>query len=297
MKALWSKLVLLTVLLFLVGVSVKQLQKAPSDVLQEEIMVEINRQDGTIDEVELEDYLVGVVAAEMPAEFELEALKAQAVASRTIVLSRGLSVDDTVSSQVYYDKTQRKNNWQDDYDKYEKKIEAAVKQTAKEVLMYDGKYISALFFSSSNGKTENNEDYFASASVPYLKSVDSKWDLSYDGTFRTKSFTLEELNRLFQTDAFTIEITSYTKSGRVDQVEVCGKLYSGREIREKLGLASNDFEVKEEDGQFIFETVGFGHGVGMSQYGALGMAKEGYNYREILTHYYQGAYIEKIKNP
>lgn len=276
--------------------SISHLQKPVAPFTQEtkEIQVQISRQDGSIETVDLETYVTGVVSAEMPASFELEALKAQAVASRTFVMARNLKVDDTTSSQVYYDKTQRQSNWQDDFETYEQKIETAVKETAGEVLMYDGQYISALFFSSSNGKTENNNDYFASASLPYLQSVDSKWDLAYDGTFRKKSFTSEQLNELFETEQFSLEIISYTQSGRVNEVSVCGTSYTGREIREKLGLASSDFDVSKEGDVYTFETVGFGHGVGMSQYGANGMAAEGYHYDEILKHYYQGVTIEKI---
>jgi len=290
------KFILLFVLCFLVMTSISHLQKPVAPFTQEtkEIQVQISRQDGSIETVDLETYVTGVVSAEMPASFELEALKAQAVASRTFVMARNLKVDDTTSSQVYYDKTQRQSNWQDDFETYEQKIETAVKETAGEVLMYDGQYISALFFSSSNGKTENNNDYFASASLPYLQSVDSKWDLAYDGTFRKKSFTSEQLNELFETEQFSLEIISYTQSGRVNEVSVCGTSYTGREIREKLGLASSDFDVSKEGDVYTFETVGFGHGVGMSQYGANGMAAEGYHYDEILKHYYQGVTIEKI---
>ena len=167
--------------------------------------------------------------------------------------------------------------------------------TKGEVLTYQGQYISALFFSSSNGKTENNEDYFNTVSVPYLRSVDSSWDLEVSSqVYREKSFTKEELNQIFETDDFTLTILSYKESGRVDQVDVSGKTYTGREIREKLGLASSDFDIEQEGDTYIFHTVGYGHGVGMSQYGAQGMAEEGYDYRTILTYYYQGVEIEKL---
>lgn len=297
LKELGLKSLVLIVLLGLVALSFSHL-KTPKPLQKEdapkEIIVEVSRNDERIDKVPLEDYIVGVVSAEMPASFSLEALKAQAVASRTFVMSRNLKVDDTVSSQVYYDKETRQENWGTDFEANEAKIRKAVKETAGEVLKYEGQYISALFFSSSNGKTENNEDYFVSSEVPYLKSVDSSWDLAYDGTFRSKSFTFDELNTLFGTDHFSIEILSYKDSGRVDEVDVCGTIYSGRDIREKLSLASSDFDVVEDENGYTFETVGHGHGVGMSQYGANGMAEDGYSYDEILKHYYQGVSIEKI---
>ena len=258
-------------------------------------VVQVRQADGSVREVALEEYVVGVVSAEMPVSFSQEALKAQAVASRTYVLSRDLVVDDTTSSQVYEDEARRREKWKEDFEANEAKIEACVEATKGEVLTYQGQYISALFFSSSNGKTENNEDYFNTVSVPYLRSVDSSWDLEVSSqVYREKSFTKEELNQIFETDDFTLTILSYKESGRVDQVDVSGKTYTGREIREKLGLASSDFDIEQEGDTYIFHTVGYGHGVGMSQYGAQGMAEEGYDYRTILTYYYQGVEIEKL---
>lgn len=296
MKALGIKVLWVVVLLGLVALSFSKLEppQEPIEVQEKPIMVEVKRKDGSIDQVALEEYIMGVVSAEMPASFEMEALKAQAVASRTFVLSRALKVDDTVSSQVYYDKQQRQVNWGADFETYESKIEEAVRLTAGEVMTYEGQYISALFFASSNGKTENNEDYFVSANLPYLQSVDSSWDLAFAQTYRHKTFSKAELNSIFETTDFTIEILTYTESGRVESVDVCGKIYSGREIREKLSLASNDFDVSKEGDNYVFETIGYGHGVGMSQYGACGMAMDGYDYQAILHHYYQGVTIEKI---
>lgn len=290
LKDLWKKLLLLLVLGGWVALTLSRSSSPPKQTQY----VTISRQNGTVETVDLESYVIGVVAAEMPASFELEALKAQAVASRTYVMSRQLQVDDTTSSQVYYDQKQRQENWQGQYEVYESKITQAVQETAAEVMTYNGAYISALFFSSCNGRTENNEDYFASASVPYLQSVDSSWDLSFAGTYREKTFSLEELNKLFGTSDFTMDICRYHDSGYVATVDVCGTIYTGREIREKLGLASSAFSLIPEGDQITFATVGYGHGVGMSQYGANGMALEGYTYQEILAHYYQGVTIEKI---
>lgn len=291
MKGLGIKLLIVLALLVGIGFSLKP--KKVSETSDEK-MVMVTRASGEVEEVPLEEYIVGVVSGEMPVSFHLEALKAQAVASRTFVLARHLAVDDSTSSQVYLDQAQRKANWVDDYEANEAIIEKAVKATAGEVLTYQGAYISALFFSSCNGKTEANDAYFASAGVSYLQSVDSKWDLDNEKTYREKTFTLDALNELFQTDNFSLEIISYTNSGHVALCDVSGTTYSGREIREKLGLASTDFKVHEENGEVTFTTVGYGHGVGMSQYGANGMAQEGYSYQEILSHYYQGTKLEKI---
>lgn len=258
-------------------------------------VVQVTHSDGSVSEVDLEEYVVGVVSAEMPCSFDEEALKAQAVASRTYVLSRNLVVDDSTSSQVYEDQVAREEKWKENFSTNEAKIEACVEATKGEVLTYEGQYISALFFSSSNGKTENNEDYFNTVSVPYLRSVDSSWDLEVSNqVYREKSFTIDELNDIFQTENFEISILSYKESGRVDLVRIGTREYTGREIREKLGLASSDFDVERVGDSYIFHTVGYGHGVGMSQYGAQGMAEEGYDYREILTYYYQGVEIEKL---
>lgn len=243
----------------------------------------------------LDDYLLGVVAGEMPASFELEAIKAQVVASRTFVYSRLLSVDNTTNTQVYLDDEKMKVSWSDHYDEYKEKVKKAIIETRGEILTYQGKCISALFYSSSNGKSENVENYFQGSSQPYLVSVDSHWDKQYDPKFTRKvKYTKAQLNSLFG-GSFQYHSLKRYPSGRVKTIVINQKQYSGREIREKLQLASSDFEIVEEGNNYVFVTRGSGHGVGMSQYGAQGMAKEGYGYQEILKHYYQGVEISKNK--
>lgn len=243
----------------------------------------------------LDDYLLGVVAGEMPASFELEAIKAQVVASRTFVYSRLLSVDNTTNTQVYLDDEKMKVSWSDHYDEYKEKVKKAIVETRGEILTYQGKCISALFYSSSNGKSENVENYFQGSSQPYLVSVDSHWDKQYDPKFTRKvKYTKAQLNSLFGS-SFQYHSLKRYPSGRVKTIVINQKQYSGREIREKLQLASSDFEIVEEGNNYVFVTKGSGHGVGMSQYGAQGMAKEGYGYQEILKHYYQGVEISKNK--
>ncbi len=244
--------------------------------------------------VKLDDYLVGVIAGEMPASFELEALKAQAVASRTFVLSRKLKVDNTTQSQVYLTDEQMKKNWGKQYQKNKEKIKRAVKETNNEVMTYNGEYISALFFSSSNGKTVNSEDYF-SGKVAYLKAVDSHWDLTIDPTnLRKKTFTKSQISNIFHINSPEIRITSYTSSGYVKKVIINKKEYSGREVREKLNLASSCFQIQLTSKGYTFITKGNGHGVGMSQYGAQAMAKEKKTYKDILSHYYKNIKIKSI---
>lgn len=256
-------------------------------------IVEVKTQTKTL-KLDLDEYLVGVLAGEMPASFELEALKAQAVASRTFVLSRNLKVDNTTNSQVYLTDEQMKKNWGSDYETNKKKITEAVQSTHNEVMTYNGEYISALFFSSSNGKTVNSEDYF-SGEVAYLKAVDSHWDLTIDPTnTRTKTFTKSQIAKAFGISSPTIKITSYTSSGYVDKVIINNQEYTGREVREKLGLASSCFQIELTSNGYKFTTKGSGHGVGMSQYGAQAMAKEKKTYQDILNHYYQNIQIESI---
>ena len=161
-------------------------------------------------------------------------------------------------------------------------------------MTYQGKYISAMFFSSSNGKTVNCEDYF-NGEVAYLKSVDSHWDLTIDpGNIRYKTFTKTQLANAFGVKSPNIEVTSHTESGYVKNVTVNGKTYTGREVREKLGLASSCFQIDLTSKGYKFTTKGSGHGVGMSQYGAQAMAKENKSYKEILHHYYQNVEIKRI---
>ena len=249
---------------------------------------------GQVQRVLLDDYLLGVVAGEMPASFELEAIKAQVVASRTFVYSRLLSVDNTTNTQVYLNEEEMKKSWQDHYEEYKAKIQKAIEATRGEIMTYQGECISALFYSSSNGKSENVENYFAGSPKSYLVSVDSPWDEKYDSSFlREKSFSRAELNQCFG-DFVYRDIIRYP-SGRVQSMVINGKNYTGRQVREKLQLASSDFTIEKEGDDFVFVTKGNGHGVGMSQYGAQGLAKEGYGYVDILKHYYQGIDITRNK--
>lgn len=238
----------------------------------------------------LEDYLIGVIAAEMPASFELEALKAQAVASRTFVSSRDYKVDDTTASQVYQNDEKLKEKWQDQYDENKRKIRQALLETKGQVLTYQQEIISATFFSSSNGKTNNSQDYWTGAK-DYLVSVDSHWDHIKSDNIRTKALSWEQLHAIFSTIVHEITIISHYDNGYVKEVKVNEVVMSGRELREKLALSSSCFSIESNDQGITFTTVGSGHGVGMSQYGAQGMAKEGYSYDEILKHYYTGVEI------
>lgn len=258
-----------------------------------------------IENVFLEEYVVGVVAGEMPASFEMEALKAQSVASRTYVLKKILDnydkeydVVDTVSNQVYLDEGQLKDKWSNSYTKYINKIREAVNATSLEYLEYDGKVIDAMFFSTSNGYTEDSGIVF-SKSLPYLKSVESSWDEGVAAAFNSNvSMSLQEFYErlgIDYCDNLNFEVIERSESNRIVKLKINGVELSGRDVYNKLGLRSCDFVFTQIGNNINIDTKGYGHGVGMSQYGAYGMAKNGYSYKEILSHYYVGTKLNKIE--
>lgn len=255
-----------------------------------------------IDRVPIEEYVVGVVAGEIPVSFNIEALKAQAVASRSYVMyqikrnkNKDFDVYDTVRSQVYLDASLLKDKWGDDYVNNVNRIKEAVIDTAGEYLVYDGEVVEAMFFSTSSGVTENSEDVFSS-SVPYLRSVSSTWDEISPVYMDSKKFSKEEfynlLNLNYQ-EKMSVN-TNATSTGRVIDLVINDKKFSGRDIVSKLGIRSSYFVITEYDDSIVVDTKGYGHGVGMSQYGAEGMARDGYSYEKILKYYYSGVEIKKF---
>ncbi|SFB26741.1 stage II sporulation protein D [Lentibacillus halodurans] len=260
-----------------------------------------------VETVPLETYVSRVVASETPAEFELEALKAQALAARTFIVNRLLHQDngeqpdvtDTTSDQVYHNDKELRNSMGSDYDEEMNKIKKAVAETKGEILTYENTPITAAYFSTSNGYTENSEDYWDDE-VPYLRSVESPWDTNTPKYLDQKVFTIAEVEDLLETDIPNVEDLSMeisrTEGNRVDQVTIGETSYSGRDIREDLGLRSSDFSVEKKNDHLIFTTKGFGHGIGMSQFGANGMAEEGKTYEEIVKHYYQGVEISTVSD-
>lgn len=271
---------------------------------------------GTVESIDFEEYVKGVVAGEMPANFAEEALKAQAVAARTYSLSKVIRsgdggfpaahpnaplCDDT-HCQVYRSPAEleslKGSDWMNDGYK---KITKAVEDTAGVLMYYNGELAyQALFHSSSGGKTENSEDVFVSA-VPYLRSVNSNYEEAAthkdEKTVFTYTALAERLNKKYP-DRYTgdfvpdgIKINDRTDGGRVNSIQIGNAAYSGSEIRDALGLASANFNIVKEPYTIVFTTNGYGHGVGMSQYGANGMAEAGFDYKEILKHYYTGVAV------
>lgn len=260
--------------------------------------VKVKLNNGDIVSLSLEEYVTGVVCSEMPALFNSEALKAQAVAARTYAMKKmsyGGTLSASTEDQVYKTNDELKAMWGENFNTYYNKVKSAVEQTSGEVMMYNGKYIDALYFSTSNGRTED-PIYVWNYSAPYLKSVDSNWDVGGKFYSATKTFSKEELSKqlgVSLTDISQITINSYTTGNRVNSVTIASKEFTGVQIRMLLGLRSADFTIRESGDNIIFETKGWGHGVGMSQYGANGMANAGYNYAQILKHYYTGIFIVK----
>ena len=257
-----------------------------------------------VEEVPLEEYIVGVLAGEMPIDFELEALKAQAVASRSYVLKRieynkdnEYDVVDSVLNQVYLDDDYLKEMWGNNYTIKINKLRTAVNETYNEYMEYDGEIIDALFFSTSNGYTEDSHLVF-NLELPYLKSVESSWDQEVSSAFSSKyTYSLQEFYEklgLEYKDKLDVEILERSNTNRVLKLKINGQEFEGTTLYNKLGLRSTDFEITQVGSNVVFDMKGYGHGVGMSQYGALGMAKQGYTYDEILKHYYTGVTIKKI---
>ncbi len=261
------------------------------------------KQDDEIIKVPFEDYIVGVLAGEMPVSFELEALKAQAVAARSYVMKKmqanidkEYDVVDTVMNQVYLDDEHLQEVWKDDYTNNINKIKQAVLETFNEYLEYDGKVVDAMFFSTSVGYTENSEEVFTSK-VPYLRSVESTWD-SISPVYEVNyTFSLEDFYNklnLNYSETLNIELLDTTSTGRVKKLKINGVTLEGNTVVTNLKLKSNHFTIKLDNNKIYITTKGYGHGVGMSQYGAQAMALNGYKYDEILKHYYQGVEIKKI---
>ncbi|MNO74173.1 Amidase enhancer precursor [compost metagenome] len=274
---------------------------------------------GTVETLPLEQYVTGVLAAEMPADFELDALKAQAIAARTYIISRLRSKDtsgvpngkadvvDSVDHQAYLSQTVLKRWAKQGKEAQLEKLQKAVAETKGIIMTYKGKPITAAFFSASGGYTENSEEYW-NLKVPYLRSVSSPWDakmnpnnqvtvaLSLEDVFRKLGQRISALPALKDNEGpqKRFRVISTTSGGRVGKIRIGDQVYTGREVREKLGLKSSQFTISASKSEVKITTYGSGHGVGMSQWGANGMAKEGYTTTQILKHYYTDISFQQV---
>ena len=245
--------------------------------------------------VDLEEYIIGVVAGEMPALFHEEALKAQSIASRTYLihhLQSNKTISNTTDDQVFLTKEEMKDKWKDDYDKYYEKIKQAVTATKNLIMYYDNKPIKAFYFSKSNGYTASSISVF-NEQYEYLTIVESPYD---QDNLNTIEISKKDFCIKLNITCNQISITNITKdkSNRVSKITINNKEYKGTQIRKLLSLRSTDFNFKLKKDTIEITTKGYGHGVGMSQYGANNMAKLGYTYEEILKYYYQDIKIDSI---
>lgn len=274
-------------------------------------------EQGKVVEMNLEEYITGVVAAEMPAEFEVEALKSQAVAARTfavknmlifggsgLVSQPGADVStDYRQSQAWLSNEKLKERWGGNYQAHWAKIRRAVEETRGQVITYNGELIHAVFHSTSGERTASAKEVWG-FDYPYLVSVSCNWDQKTPRYQERKGFAFADIEQLLGTDAqvvaavqngsSVVQIIEKTDSGRVGQIRIGSKTLQGLAVREKLDLRSTNFTVEIQDGKMIFTTFGYGHGVGLCQYGANGMAKAGRDYRQIITSYYTGVAIKNI---
>ena len=269
------------------------------EVIDNNIYVNVRRNNGNIEKYELEEYIIGVVGAEMPASFNKEALKAQSVVARTYALKsikNNKQLTSNNSTQNFKDNNELKKMWGSSYNTYYNKIKSAVLETKGLYLSYNNDYVDAVYHSTSNGNTEDSV-YVWGNSVPYLKSVSSEYDNTNKNYNSTITLTYNEISNKLKNsiDSNTkFNIISRTSGNRVKEIEINGTTYSGVEFRKLLSLRSADFSIENNGANVVISTNGYGHGVGMSQYGANGMANNGSSYRDILLHYYTSVSIKNI---
>lgn len=275
----------------------------------------LHKDSNKIEELDLDVYLYGVVSAEMPASFEEEALKAQAVVARTYTIYKIVNndgkhgdadiCDDSTCCQAWISEKDRKEKWADKEEEDNwNKIVNAVNSTQGKIITYEGKPINAFFHSNSGGETEAPINVWGGSGYPYLQSVSTSGEDAYsqyssEAEFTKKDFEekIKKVHSDFKIDfdeKDCIKIEEYTEGNRVKTIKIGNLELSGVEVRNILGLRSANFKVNIENDKIKFEVVGYGHGVGMSQTGADSLAKEGKNYEDIIHHFYTGVEIENM---
>lgn len=279
----------------------------------EKVKVYISKEK-RFEEVNIEEYIIGVVSSEMLVTFNDEALKAQAVAARTYYFSKreakcnqanGADICDTVHCQVYVNKDEKMRQWGEKAERNYEKIKDAVLATEGQVLTYDDSLVkSPLFFSTSSGKTEDVKDVFG-GNIPYLKSTDSPGE-EIAPKYKTQTSMkvndiVKKINNIYNKAILTeknianqIELGDRSESGGVLDLKVGNEIIKGTDFRRILGLYSTNFTYEVKGDEIEFNCFGYGHGVGMSQWGANVMGQDGKSYKDILIHYYTGVEIKKI---
>ncbi len=289
-------------------------QEVENQEAKENVKVYIKNED-RVQEMSTAQYLKEVVAAEMPADFYPEALKAQAVAARTYLTNRrnvyaesgtppehkGADIcTDSTHCKAWISEAERKKLWGENQEEKWEKISKAVEDTKGDIITYEGQPISAVFHSTSSGATENAIDVWG-GNVPYLVSVKSGQD-SKSPKFNSKvSFSQEEYKKLCQEKIPGVDWQkglfsdiSRSGAGGIISIKIGGVNVKGTEFRNIFSLRSTNVDIQENSGEIIMEVKGYGHGVGMSQYGANFLAADGKNYVEILKTYYTGVEVENV---
>lgn len=276
----------------------------------------LHKASNIAEELPIDEYLYGVVSAEMPASYELEALKAQAIAARTYTIYQIANTkgkhgdcdicDDSTCCQAWISKEDRLKKWDEqERENYWNKITKAVDTTAGKIITYSGEPINAFFHSNSGGKTELPSNvWIGGKDFPYLQSVETAGEDSYtqynSEVKVSKNELLEILKKEFTDISINFEeedcikIIDYTTSGRVKTVKFGNTEIAGTRVRSLLGLKSTNFSINMDGENIIFSVIGYGHGVGMSQTGADSMAKEGKSCEEIIRHFYTGVEISNL---
>lgn len=275
----------------------------------------LHKETGEVEEVELDQYLCHVVSAEMPASFELEALKAQATVARTYTLYKAKNkkhdnadiCDDSTCCQAWISKEDRLARWEEsNRESNWQKIEQCVNETKGKIVTYNNEPINAFFHSNSGGITELPVNVWGGSGLPYLQVVETAGEEGYSQYASENELSNEEILAKLKekyediqidfTNDEDIKILEYTDSNRVKTIKFGNHEISGVEARTIFGLKSTNFEIIKEDGKIKFTVKGYGHGVGMSQTGADTLAKQGSNYEDIIHHFYAGVEIKEINS-
>ena len=273
----------------------------------------LHKSTGEVEEIPIDEYLCHVVSAEMPVDFELEALKAQAIVARTYTIYKignkkheeADICDDSKCCQAWISKEDRLARWEERKQESNwAKIQEAVNKTSGLIITYQNMPINAFFHSNSGGTTEIPVNVWGGTGYPYLQSVETSGEEAYTQYLSEVTITNEELlNKLKEThpevtidfvDQDSIKILEYTESSRVKTVKFGNIEIAGTEARTIFGLRSTNFEITREDGTIKFTVKGYGHGVGMSQTGADSLAKQGKTATEIIHHFYTGVEIKEV---
>lgn len=275
----------------------------------------LHKATGEVEEVNLDTYLYHVVSAEMPADYDMEALKAQAIVARTYTIYKAQNpkhenadiCDDSTCCQAWVSKETRLSRWEESLRESNwAKIEQCVNETKGKIITYEGKPINAFFHASSGGTTEVPFNVWGGTNLPYLQVVETAGEEGYSQYSSEVILSRDELIQKLKTkyqdieinfdDENDLKILEYTDGKRVKTIKFGNHELSGVEARTLLGLRSTNFVITKEENNIKFSVIGYGHGVGMSQTGADAMAKEGKNCEEIIKHFYTGVEIQEINS-